>query len=99
MTTIERLRELLEKATPGPWESTDKDGLYANIREPTIEAESGRVADMYDLCDAALIVAMRNTLPALLEVAEAAKAYSESGGFDEKLWLDGALAKLDQVTP
>ena len=73
--TIEELRALLAKATPGPWEVDylDKNGQRV-IRQEHIE-----IATFWHHCvgsiekemeaNAALVVAMRNALPALLDLA------------------------------
>lgn len=72
--TIQRLRELMVNATPGPW-NVDACGDAADIW-----SEHGKVAislNASSYCmrthDAALIVAAINALPAMIEVCEAAK--------------------------
>ena len=108
--TIERLKELDAAATPGPWtlnlgddgqyvETHDRprgmdprlwDGIVVVVSGPTDEADP----------DGELIAAMRNALPALLAVAEAAAnlftAKYLSVAMSE---LDDALAALDEVQP
>lgn len=60
-----RLRELLAKATPGPWE----DGFYWIVgpKNPTADPLAAFVHDN----DGPLIAALRNAAPALLDAAEA----------------------------
>lgn len=58
-----RLRELAEAATPGPW--FDDHGK--------IGADDSGIGEMDEYADAALIVAMRNDILALLDRAEAAE--------------------------
>lgn len=83
---IERLRELREKATPGPWEVQDgcswrrigAGGKDGNVLYPTNcrhdghpDLSSGRGEDRAANLD--LIVAAVNALPKLLDVAEIAR--------------------------
>lgn len=81
-TTIKRLRELLEKATPSPWHVM-ADGFTAHKSPPTIYhagdelnyvakcADFATIAPTRNLENAELIVEMRNALPALLDRVEA----------------------------
>jgi hypothetical protein len=65
---IQHLRELLAKATPGPLHMTKlQEGAV-------IRARSDWLATYGEERDAALIVAAIRALPALLDVAEAARA-------------------------
>ena len=74
--TIEELRALLAKATPGPWEVDylDKNGQRV-IRQEHIEIATfwhhsvGSIEKEME-ANAALVVAMRNALPDLLDAAE-----------------------------
>lgn len=75
----QRLRELLEAATPGPWitDPEDRDSVIGAVEWGT----DGRVIDGIDVIyrmgvteDAALIVAAVNALPALLEEVETLRA-------------------------
>ena len=77
MNAIENLRELMKKATPGPWKSKVYVGappaadIVAGKKwitgSPTCDEAS------CDLGDAELIVAMHAALPRLLAVVEAAQ--------------------------
>lgn len=77
--TIEELRALLAKATPGPWEVDylDKNGQRV-IRQEHIEIATfwhhsvGSIEKEME-ANAALVVAMRNALPDLLDAAERAE--------------------------
>lgn len=107
MSTIEELRALLAAATPGPWEHRQHEGMHALAArdgwamesEPDDSDDGARVA-----ADFALVAAMRNALPALLDVAEAARAVARSAGPGRACWTVGrhdierlraALARLD----
>lgn len=82
--TIEKLQALEAKATPGPWEHRQVDGLN------DIATSTGWIDDCSD--NFALIADMRNALPALLEVAKAAKHAAEYFGSKD---LSDAIAKLE----
>lgn len=77
MTALDELERLdQEEATPGPWRCGTK------VRRTLYRAESMGVGllgllDRHE--DTALIVAMRNALPALLNVARAAEAAAAMG--------------------
>ena len=102
MSKIEELRALLAKATPGPWRV--RDGNPSRV--DTVES-GWPIADVgFNHGDAAMIAAMRVALPALLDVVEAAHAWSEcvEKGFASELRPDiaramliRALRKLDMV--
>lgn len=66
---IAALRELLAKATPGPWD-WDGDGPAAVFALDADGAQDAHVADSSPL-DAALICAARNAVPGLLDRIEA----------------------------
>ena len=78
------LRELLEKATPGPW------AVYrCSFADEDPDSACGLNGGSFDACreechhtvplkDAALIVALRNAAPLLLDVVEAAEAFKDS---------------------
>lgn len=67
---IERLRGLLEKATPGPLILIRYDHGGGRLYQ---ETPRQLVADFFQEPDRELFYAMRNAFPALLAVAEAAK--------------------------
>lgn len=89
MTIIDKLRELEAKATAGPWayspygdENTCGVGVVMDANDEPIvgldETEDSIVVEsvapeVEGHANAALIAAMRNALPALLRVAEAAR--------------------------
>lgn len=72
--SIDQLQALEAKATPGPWRLS-KDGNIVQTAHVTRDVWIIPKSDG----DMACIAAMRNALPALLEVAKAAKAVLESG--------------------
>lgn len=86
--SLKALRELHEKATPGPWvaEVDDTPNRCAGIAGPTQYDDYAYRGDIVvtdsgvyppRMPDAALIVAARNALPALLAIAEAARGFDE----------------------
>ena len=104
---IEKLRELREKATAGPWEIVQ--------RKSTTSVESdGRVIcddEQYypqavSLDDMRLFVAMRNALPALLVLAEQAQwavrncepqwASDDGDWAERQVLIEDALNRLNQ---
>lgn len=91
---IEELRELLAKATPGPWSATEKDGrfLFKIMSSSVYVAETSwhEASPIFPTKDGSkanfdLIVAMRNTLPALLDLASEALASRAQVGAAEGL--------------
>jgi hypothetical protein len=95
MADVKRLRELEAVATRGPWR-TD----HARNVDPEQIVAVGPCC-VYDM---ALIPAMRNVLPALLDVVEAAKAWKTADdawaqGADviPAFALDGLRAALDRL--
>lgn len=68
---VERLTELLAKATPGPWQAKDPylwDEIVGNVDGPDDgQYHYTEVAQGYGKADAALIVEAVNALPALLQ--------------------------------
>jgi hypothetical protein len=90
MNTIQRLKELHEKATPGPW----RISLSGSVQ--SVSGDHARDGD------GDLVVAMRNALPQLLAVAEAAQVLLECKPGDPEarfvhrhLDLRQAVAALD----
>ena len=67
MTAIDRLRKLYEAASPGDWDWQEFDGTVFHSGLAYCE-----VSELSTPEDAALIVAMRNHLPLLLDLVEAA---------------------------
>lgn len=63
---IARLREMLAAATPGPWWRDDRTGAIEAVDGSPVHWLPSRE-------DAALIVAMHEALPALLDVVGAAE--------------------------
>lgn len=75
---IQHLRELVAKATPGEW--TAPHSVYSPESVlPIFSVSSGQpqVAESVSHRDAALIVALRNLAPQLLEVVESARDIAE----------------------
>ena len=106
------LRALLDAATPGPWTVEFSTGVAEDEDGNEIESAwmSGpRMLDMGDYQtlredDAALIVALVNAAPALLDVVEAARLHADvthADGFTEVIEtlidLREALARLEET--
>jgi hypothetical protein len=97
MTPIEQLRELMRKATPGPWKIAVCD---THLHRPgvsglsceKIRGDKSRIIETGPSQDANLIIAMRNHLPALLAVVESAQILDEC--FEEDQGKACALANL-----
>ena len=95
MPKISELRALLAKATPGPWQPcpvTDDLGITSVQMIQSYTNEPLENAMLYAPQDAALIVAMRNSYEALLDVAEAAEEHSCNG------WNCSICAALAKMT-
>ena len=101
--SIEELRALLAKATPGPWEVDylDKNGQRV-IRQEHIEIATlwhhsvGSIEKEME-ANAALIVAMRNALPALLDLATASLAREGEGATDQPKEGDANAKAADET--
>ena len=86
MSRIEELKALEKAATAGPWivgsghdDHHYFDGIIVVLEPPrrgykTILASNGNFPEQGHI-DEAMVVAARNSLPALLEIASAAKEY------------------------
>lgn len=72
--SLKALRELHEKATPGPWEQSIAGIEGDNYVAGTGPWHRNHFNESASMDDAALIAAARNALPALLAIAEAARA-------------------------
>lgn len=74
----DRLRELAENATPGPWETfKTKPGRDNGIGSvsPTVPPDEAVMEDVWsDPADAAFIAAARTAVPALLDMLDQAEA-------------------------
>jgi hypothetical protein len=100
MTTADKLAALREAATPGPWRweaSGFSDLVYFGSTHPDAPNSAASTE-----ADAALIVALVNALPALVELVRAAEAYTRDSyppdsKYDLMRWdaLCAALAALD----
>jgi hypothetical protein len=66
MNTLDRLKELHEKATPGPWEATDLGDVRISNGGIHLDTEC-------DKENAQLIAEMRNNISKLLAVVDAAR--------------------------
>jgi len=111
-TILQRLRELCERATPGPWAcamTTEKDVWMVQTEDDDPRSFQGVAETGFDrpLDNARLIAAARNHLDALLDVAEAAQRCIQSGvDGEEGPWIEAdpagvpdlhaALARLDR---
>ena len=75
---IERLRELREKATAGPWFTAIDDDTHGIVDSCVLDSEDDErpVALAVEYRNAGLIVAMEHALPALLECASALEAFA-----------------------
>ena len=98
MKTIERLRELEAKATDAPWHSEYGNGMY--IDGPA-KKEVATACGCCDGCtgdncenDRPFIIEMRNAIPALLAVVEAADAMHEAGVDPRNAAAGKALGEL-----
>jgi hypothetical protein len=110
VTTTE-LRRLLSEATPGPWRpcGANNDRCICGIvwgpgSEATIGGPVEDVPHHANPADAALIAAMRNTLPSLLDRLDAAEVVVRQArrlyGEAAVPWdaLTAALARYDEVS-
>ncbi len=95
-STVARLREMAEKATPGHWvDQSPDDGAAGEASEWWIDTHAYAdgpepvVARSYPLrgADAAFIVALVNAAPALLAVVEAAERLSAA----ERVWVAAGM--------
>ena len=101
--SIEELRALLAKATPGPWEVDylDKNGQRV-IRQEHIEIATlwhhsvGSIEKEME-ANAALVVAMRNALPDLLDLATASLAREGEGATDQPKGGDANAKAADET--
>ena len=124
-----KLRELLEKATPGPWVAKphgddgcdgiarphnhspgeecrfgveyDDDGNESprcTFNDEIVTTDGGCYGPNWN--DAALIVALRNAAPLMLDVIEAARVCAEHGGgaTSDVEALEAALTRLDAAS-
>mgnify|MGYP001613551447 CR=1 FL=1 len=94
--TIARLKELMEKATPGEWRNRDTtgwkhpavyverdDGLtIARINILDVTCTIGKYE--HELDNAALIAALHNAAPALIAAAEALQEILSDGGLNSE---------------
>lgn len=109
---VGQLRELHQKATPAPWAvhpvMAQIDGMGASRPKPVCRMlwPTNLSTEGETLANAQLQVAMRNALPVLLEIVEAAAAYADAGwvvlpggfGEPEGARLHAALALLPNAT-
>lgn len=101
--TLDELKAITDKATPGPWAAeghrvSDESGAcvaaYSNVYpECACEIEES---------DAAFIAAARNAMPVLLKIAEVAKFYCDNThpSVEDVMGiapLKEALKKLDEI--
>ena len=75
MNTIDRLKALEKAATAGPWITGGCSGRM--VKPVAFYGGDGFLADVDTKENSEMIVSARNALPALLKVAEAARAYHD----------------------
>lgn len=73
---IAALRELLAKATPGPWQAWDR-GIGWEVHDASKNEINSGFRETFSEADAALIAALRNAAPALLDRIETLTAENE----------------------
>ena len=97
MTKLERLQALEREATKGPW-VWDEDGDLMALWE--LEPCDGDIVlgmytgDKPEPADAALIAALRNAAPDLIQVTLAAQTYMSHHSLDNAEALEVAVAAL-----
>ena len=72
---IEELRKLEAAATPGPWWAKSRMILASDDRETIVCEITGAVSNPESMADRDLIVALRNTIDALLNEIEAGRSF------------------------
>ena len=95
-TDTKRLRELLSKATPGPWEPTNTTTVncnYACGSGPWIISDRN---DPQVIADAALIAAAVNALPELLDEVERLRTHVACL---EEAHTQGIVSGVREVSP
>lgn len=95
MNLIERLKQLEAKATPGPWKPiiNEESGRVSYI-EPSFGAEHCHWDGWYisaNSVDGKLVAEMRNALPKLLAVVQAASSLAESAITQADILEDGTI--------
>lgn len=96
MSTIDRIRKLLNASTPGPWWSgmtTSDERIVAFVSDGTGETHDDIHADMHVARDEGepnanglLIAEMRAALPALLDLADAARGVTDVDESNDVEW-------------
>ena len=96
---IARLRELRAKATAGDWE-LDPSGYVKGSGICDLTVLDATVAEFLQLPNAAAIVAAMNSLPALLDAAEALQGVEQLLGeyIDHKGTVDATIALAFETT-
>lgn len=96
---VEQLRQLEQAATPGEWRvETYEDGSGAFVvRGMQYLIAEARPSDHGDQGNARLIAAMRNALPALLDIAEAAQDVVPSTEFLDHIPGPYAYVRVDEL--
>lgn len=95
---LARLRKLAEAATPGPWLDARSPEMaeYYPIRWVAFGVPKDTATD-WEGHDIALIAAMRNALPLLLDLVEVANNIRRSGSLNNYNDYDTARAALEKV--
>lgn len=98
---LKRLREAVEAMTKAPWRSgPDEFAILGDCDHPDGPVEILHMEGEALNADNPGIVALRNAAPALLDLAEAVKAYVESDDEDRAAEFDAmacALAALESI--
>lgn len=90
---VRHLRELISKATPGPWCDPNPDNCLGHLEcreigyigHLELHSPSSPFQRAEPKADYALIVAAVNALPALLEIAEVSRALIRGGYLDDEI--------------
>ena len=93
--TLERLKELEQAATPGPWRVVGRGYRLRGFPQVEMPDEKISYFPVDTDANADLIVTLRNNAEALIEVAEAAREVARVLCYDNLERLDAALAKLE----
>jgi len=88
-----RVRPLIAAATPAPWGINTLSGMYVVVEDADEEFVAGSVEPP----DASLIVTTVNTAAASADLAEAVRAYKNSGPLRAQERFDAMLAALARL--
>ena len=88
---VGQLRELLAKATPGPWEVPKLDNEIRTKDHGALLHCDGDTAEFFIEADAKLVVAAINNLSSLLKIVEVADQWNRATTFEDSM---GHLSRL-----